>query len=72
MNEKSVHIISRGQRWALKKRGAHRALKIYDDKAEAIMAATKFLSGGYDVFIHRKDGTVDVWKKAPARLRHVA
>jgi hypothetical protein len=72
MNKKSIHVISRGNRWALIKRGAIRATRLYDNKQEAIEEGKKYLKKGYDLFVHRKDGMVDFWKKAPAELRQVA
>jgi len=72
MNQKSIHVISRGNRWALIKKGAIRAIKLYLDKEEAILAGKKYLAKGYDLFVHRRDGMVDLWKKAPAELRQVA
>ncbi|MBI5917429.1 MAG: DUF2188 domain-containing protein [Bacteroidetes bacterium] len=62
---KRVHIISRfNGGWAVKKQGAARALKIYPTKEDAVLGSYALLQGGYDLVIHRKDGSVEQWKKA--------
>lgn len=63
-NSKRVHIISRKQDWAVKREGASRASKIYSNKDMAIKNAEKMRNNGYDIIIHKKDGTVQDWKKS--------
>jgi len=57
---KRVHIISRGDNWAVKKEGTTRASKIYQDKESAITSARK---SGLDVVVHKKDGSIQKWEK---------
>lgn len=59
-----MHIITRGTRWALLREGAGRALRVLDTKDGAIREARPYLADGYDVVIHRRDGTVEKWLKA--------
>ena len=62
---KRVHIISRyNGGWAVKKQGASRALKVFPTKEEAVISSSPFLLLGYDLVIHRKDGSVELYKKA--------
>lgn len=62
---KRVHIISRhNEGWALLKQGATRALKVYPTKEDAVIGSYQFLQLGYDLVIHRKDGSVEQYKKA--------
>ncbi len=69
-NTKRVHVhyhSSKTRYWCTRKIGALRALKIYKTRRSAIKNAEKFLDIGYDVVIHRTDGTVHDWKKAKAK-----
>ena len=63
-NSSRVHIISRKQDWAVKKEGASRASKIYSNKDTAIKSTEKLRNTGHDIIIHKKDGTIQDWKKA--------
>jgi hypothetical protein len=64
-NIKRVHIISRyNGGWAVKKQGAARALKVFPTKEEAVIGSSPYLQLGYDLVIHRKDGSVELYKKA--------
>lgn len=66
---KRVHIISRhNEGWAVLKQGAARALKVYPTKEDAVIGSYPFLQLGYDLVIHRKDGSVEQYKKAEAVL----
>ena len=62
-NCRRVHVISRRDRWVVKKEGNSRASKIYDSKSAAEKGASE-ISNGSDVVIHRRDGTVQKWIKA--------
>lgn len=64
MSNKRVHIIKRGDGWALKKEEASRASKIYEEKSAATKAAQDYREKGYDVIIHKKNGLVENWQKA--------
>lgn len=61
---KRVHIISRKDAWAIKKQGASRASKIYQRKETAIQEARKMCKEGYDVIVHKKDGSIQKWEKS--------
>ena len=60
---KRVHVISRKDGWAVKKEGNSKASKIYSTKSVAEKIAIK-ISEGRDVVIHRRDGSVQKWKRA--------
>lgn len=64
MEAKRVHIIKRGESWAVKKQGNLRASKKFDTKKEAIENAENLRERGYDLIIHRKNGTVEKWKRS--------
>jgi Uncharacterized protein conserved in bacteria (DUF2188) len=59
-----VHVIKRGNGWALKRQGATKATKVFETKAAAVEAAQKMLASGFDLIIHKIDGSVEQWKKA--------
>lgn len=61
---KRAHIISRKGGWAIKKERASRASKIYQNKDSAVKGSAKLRQTGYDVIVHRKDGTIKDWKKS--------
>lgn len=60
---KKIHVISRDSGWAVKSEGASRASRVYKTKDAAISGATKS-SKGRDVVIHKRDGSIDRWKKS--------
>ena len=62
-SSKRVHIISRKDGWAIKKQGASRASRIYQNKETAIKNAQKLRKTGHDVIIHKKDGSIQKWEK---------
>ena len=64
MNTKRYHIISRKGKWALKREGAMRPLKIYSSKAAALKASVKYQKEKFDVVVHDAAGTVSAWRKA--------
>ena len=57
-----AHVIKKKSSWAVLKHMASRASKIYDSKAEAVKNARKLKSSGYDIIIHKKDGSVEKWE----------
>ncbi len=63
-NEGRVHIIKRSDGWVLKKEGAERASRKYPTREEAIDSARLYRIKGYDVVVHRADGTVERWSKS--------
>jgi hypothetical protein len=58
-----VHIISRGDGWAIKKEGNTKATKIYQNKDSAIKGAQNFIEQGHDVIVHKRDGSIQAWEK---------
>ena len=61
---KRVHIISRDNGWAVKKEGASRASRIYENKETAVENAKKLRRTGHDVVVHKKDGSIQKWEKS--------
>ena len=61
---KRVHIISRKDEWAIKKEGVSKASKIYREKETAIKQAQKLRKNGYDVIVHKKDGSIQKWEES--------
>ena len=61
---KRVHVIKRKDRWAVRKHGASRASKIYHSKEEAVRGAQKLKGKGYDLVIHKIDGSIQRWEEA--------
>lgn len=64
MDTTRVHIIKRGNGWAVKKEGGLRASKIYESKDAAKEYTRLYLEKGYDVIVHKRDGSVEKWEKA--------
>lgn len=60
---KKIHVISRNGGWAVKSEGATRASRVYKTKDAAVKGATNS-SNGRDVVIHKRDGSIDKWKKS--------
>lgn len=60
-----IHVISRSSGWAVKKERRNRASKVYGSKVEAVRGAQKMAKrGGSDVIVHRRDGSIQRWKKS--------
>ena len=55
---KRVHIIYRGGRWAVKKDGGKRASYICDTVRECILGTVPLRSMGWEVILHKRDGSV--------------
>ncbi len=55
MSEEIVHIISRGNKWALKKSGGKRAISIHKFREQAFHEAMLISS---NVVVHNKDASV--------------
>lgn len=63
MKIKRIHVIKRGDRWAVKKQGNLRATGVFDTKREATVVARTYKKNGYDIIIHNQDGTINKWEK---------
>lgn len=60
---KRVHVIKRGEKWAVKKQGNIKASGVYDTQREATSVARSYKKSGYDIIIHNRDGTIKKWEK---------
>ncbi len=63
---KQVHVILSRNGWAVEKRGASRATRVFTNKNEAIKFAHVLRTHGYDVFVHDEKGNVKDWDRALA------
>ena len=63
-NEGRVHIIKRSDGWVVRKEGAERASRKYPTKEEALDSARLYRIKGFDIVVHRADGTVERWLKS--------
>jgi hypothetical protein len=63
-DQNRVHIISRGDGWAVKREGASRAARIHPSKRDAIDDAERLRDRGHDIVVHRRDGSIERWKKS--------
>ena len=61
---KRIHVIPRRKEWVVKKQGSEKALRVLPAKKEAITLSEKYRNEGFDVIIHKKNGTVKEWKNA--------
>jgi len=54
-----IHVVSSGERWAIKKEGASRAIRVLSSKDEALRIAKHLVQNGNAISIisHKKDGT---------------
>lgn len=59
-----VHVIKRGEGWGMLKEGTSRVSHVYTTKQEAIEEGREFKELGYDLVIHKKDGSIQRWEKA--------
>ena len=60
-----MHVFSQGKKWAVMREGTSRASKLYIDKETAIRDAEKMAEiRGCDVVVHKRDGSVQSWKKS--------
>ncbi len=57
--EGRIHIIKRSDGWVVKREGAERAYRWFNTKEEAIDLAKSYQGRGFDVVVHRTDGTVE-------------
>jgi len=55
MSNMKLHIISQGSRWAVRKAGSKRALKLHLHREQAYYHAKSY---GLPVIVHNEDGTV--------------
>ena len=64
-----IHIISRGNnKWALKREGSSRAIKLFVTRESAIRNSKDWLYNTDTLVIHNKDGTVAKIIKNAGRL----
>ena len=61
--KKRMHIISRGDKWIVKNERLDQVIHTRDSKDEAIDIARNYKELGYDIIIHKKDGSVESWEK---------
>lgn len=64
---KRTHVVKRDSGWAVKKEGSQRATKVYKTKEQAVKGAEKSRKSGNDVVIHKKDGSIQQWKKSKGK-----
>ena len=64
IKQSRVHIIKRGEGWAVKKEGNQIASRVFKSKTEAVKDSQIYSSRGFDVVVHRADGTIEKWDKA--------
>ncbi len=59
-----LHVIARGLQWIVKREGAQRAQRVYNNKKQAVDGAMAQVKSGAAsvVIIHKKDGTIEAWK----------
>jgi hypothetical protein len=61
MSERAIYdVIPRGERWAVKGRGAKRAVGVFDDKKDAVRRAKDIAKRWVEsqVVIRKQDGTI--------------
>lgn len=64
---KRTHVVKRDSGWAVKKEGSQRATKVYKTKEQAVKGAEKTRKSGNDVVVHKKDGSIQKWKKSKGK-----
>ena len=64
---KRKHIVKRDSGWAIKQEGTTRAAKVYPSKEEAVKAAQEYREQGYEIIIHKNDGSIEKWLKSKTR-----
>ena len=64
MTKNRVHILKRGERWAVKKEGKQIASRVFKSKTEAVEDSQNYSTKGFDIVVHRADGTIEKWDKA--------
>lgn len=59
MGLKSHHVVPHGEDWAVRRNGADRASRQFDNKQDAIdWAREKSRQQGTELFIHNRDGQI--------------
>lgn len=56
-----VHIIYRGDGWAVKREGNARAYRILRTQADAVGFAKKMYAKGTEIIVHQRDGSIKKW-----------
>lgn len=64
MKNRRIHVISWSGKWRVKKEGRGKASRILVEKEDAVEYAKKLGDeDGYEVVIHKSDGSVEEWIK---------
>ena len=60
MNRNDIHVVPRGEQWAVEREGSERASFLTTTQGEALAKARELsiLSGGGEVSIHGRDGRI--------------
>ena len=62
----NYHLTKKGDHWLLKKAGAERASKTFDDKATAVRESAAFMrQRGGSLKVHKADGTIQEERTYP-------
>jgi hypothetical protein len=64
MEKTRMHIIKRDSGWALRKEGNLKATKIFGTKEDARQHSQSYRKKGYDIIIHKKDGSIEKWERS--------
>ncbi len=64
MSPDRVHVLSRDNRWAVKREGSQRAYRIYGKKEDAIREGKSLLASkaARSLIVHNKDGKIADWE----------
>ena len=62
----SVHIIPSSNRWAVRKTGAAKALRVFETREEALDYGKKIsIAGQTALYVHNKNGTINDFIRHP-------
>lgn len=60
---KKIHVIKRGNRWAVRREKGKRASKVFDTKGEAVVFAQNMEANRFHVIVHDERGRVEAQVK---------
>jgi hypothetical protein len=60
----TIHVIKHGTSWGVVKGGTLEWLRLFPIKENAVSFARGFILKGFDLIVHRSDGTVERYTKA--------
>jgi hypothetical protein len=60
----TIHVIKHGASWGVVKGGTYEWLRLFPIKENAISFARGYILKGFDLIVHRSDGTVEKYTKA--------